>query len=87
MMRDQNREDVMPYRKNEDLPDRVRLHLPHHAQTIFREAFNHAFERYADPSKRHYAGGRDAAAHRVAWAAVKRSYRKDGDHWVPLNGG
>ena len=86
MMNNQDREDLMPYRKNEDLPDRVRRHLPLHAQTIFREAFNHAYERYADPSKRHYGGGRDEAAHRVTWAAVKRSYKKDGDVWVPLNG-
>jgi cation transport regulator len=82
-----HREDAMPYHSNRELPDRVRLHLPVHAQDIFREAFNHAYERYADPHKRHFGGGREAAAHRVAWAAVKRSYHKDGERWVPLNGG
>ena len=82
-----HREDAMPYHSNRDLPDRVRLHLPVHAQDIFREAFNHAYERYADPHKRHFGWGREAAAHRVAWAAVKRSYHKVGEHWVPLNGG
>ena len=76
----------MPYSSNADLPDRVRHHLPHHAQSIFREAFNHAYERYADPEKRHFGGSREAAANRVAWAAVKRSYYKDGDRWVALNG-
>ena len=75
----------MPYRSNHDLPEPVRRHLPSHAQDIFREAFNHAYDRYADPSKRQFGGGREAAAHRVAWAAVKRAYRKDGSQWVPLN--
>ena len=76
----------MPYLNNADLPDRVRTHLPDHAQSIFREAFNHAYDRYADPEKRHFGGTREAAANRVAWAAVKRAYHKDGDQWVPLNG-
>jgi len=76
----------MPYSSNADLPDRVRNHLPDHAQSIFREAFNHAYDRYADPEKRHFGGSREAAANRVAWAAVKRTYHKDGDQWVPLNG-
>ncbi len=76
----------MPYASNADLPDRVRNHLPDHAQSIFREAFNHAYDRYADPEKRHFGGTREAAANRVAWAAVKRAYHKDGDRWVPLNG-
>ena len=65
----------MPYATNEDLPESVKLHLPPHAQDIYREAFNHAFERY---------GGTDEGrAHRIAWAAVKRSYEKIGDEWVP----
>ncbi len=65
----------MPYATNEDLPESVKLHLPPHAQDISREAFNHAFERH---------GGRDEErAHRIAWAAVKRSYEKTGDEWVP----
>ena len=33
----------MPYDVNADLPPAVRSHLPEHAQTIFREAFNHAY--------------------------------------------
>src|SRR5512146_3145438 len=55
----------MPYAVNEDLPASVRGHLPPHAQDIYREAFNHAWERY---------GGDEPTAHRVAWAAVKRQY-------------
>ena len=67
----------MPYRSNEDLPPSLQQRLPAHAQDIFREAFNHAWESYADA-----AGRREEIAHRVAWAAVKRRYRKFGDVWV-----
>jgi len=67
----------MPYRENSDLPPSVRNHLPEHAQSIYREAFNHAFAAHAgDPRQ-------EEAAHRIAWAAVKRSYEKIGDEWVP----
>jgi cation transport regulator len=66
----------MPYSINADLPDSVRIHLPAHAQEIYREAFNHAFAaRAGDPR-------REEASHRIAWAAVKRAYIKAGDHWV-----
>ena len=64
----------MPYPTNRDLPPPVRRHLPPRAQDIYREAFNHAWQQY---------GGSEATAHRVAWAAVKRSYVKQGDAWVP----
>jgi cation transport regulator len=67
----------MPYRSNEDLPPSVRNHLPHHAQDIYREAFNSAYWQHAlDPR-------REEASHRIAWAAVKRSYVKEGLEWVP----
>ena len=56
----------MPYRTNEDLPPGVRYVLPEHAQDIYRAAFNSAWEQY----------GGDERAHRIAWAAVKRKYRK-----------
>jgi cation transport regulator len=66
----------MPYRENSDLPPSVRNHLPEHAQSIYREAFNHAFAAHSgDPRQ-------EEAAHRIAWAAVKRSYEKIGDEWV-----
>ena len=65
----------MPYPVNEDLPPSVRNHLPPHAQDIYREAFNHAWQQYA---------GDEATPHRIAWAAVKRRYRKAGDVWVPI---
>jgi cation transport regulator len=66
----------MPYGTNDDLPFAVQSHLPPHAQSIYREAFNHAFESHAgDPRQ-------EEAAHRIAWAAVKRSYVKIGNRWV-----
>ena len=66
----------MPYSNNFELPRPVRSHLPEHAQDIYREAFNHAFEDHmGDPRQ-------EEAAHRIAWAAVKRRYRKEGDQWV-----
>lgn len=66
----------MPYSQNSDLPVAVRNHLPEHAQDIYREAFNHAFADHAgDPRQ-------EEAAHRIAWAAVKRSYVKEGVMWV-----
>jgi cation transport regulator len=67
----------MPYRVNEELPNSVRSHLPEHAQSIYREAFNHAYRAHAGES------GREQRAHMIAWAAVKRSYVKAGDMWVP----
>ena len=66
----------MPYSQNFELPLSVRRHLPEHAQDIYRAAFNHAFEAHrGDPRQ-------EEAAHRIAWAAVKRRYVKDGDAWV-----
>jgi cation transport regulator len=68
----------VPYRENEDLPTPVRHHLPSHAQDIYREAFNAAWQGYADDPRR------EEIAHRVAWAAVKRKYRKVGEDWLPI---
>lgn len=63
----------MPYETNEDLPPAIRRHLPPHAQDIFRAAFNSAWIGY---------GADEEIAHRVAWAAVKKRYRKAGSDWV-----
>ena len=66
----------MPYASNSDLPASVQAHLPTHAQGIYREAFNHAFAAHAgDPHQ-------EERAHRIAWAAVKRSYVKVGGSWI-----
>jgi cation transport regulator len=63
----------MPYPSREALPDSVRKHLPEHAQDIFVNAFNNALDEYGDEPR----------AFRVAWGAVKRKYRKQGERWVP----
>ena len=68
----------MPYANNNDLPAPVRHHLPQGAQTIYREAFNGAWHQYATSERR------EEIAHRVAWTAVKKRYRKAGEMWVPL---
>ncbi|WFN33962.1 ChaB family protein [Methanogenium sp. S4BF] len=43
----------------------------------FLAAFDNAWEEYADPGKRRDDESREETAHRVAWAAVKRCYRKN----------
>ena len=68
----------MPYLANDDLPASVRMHLPDDAQTIYREVFNSAWQTYANDLRQ------EEIAHRVAWAAVKRKYRKEGDVWRPI---
>ena len=71
----------MPYKTNAALPERVRRHLPPPAQTIYRNVFNSAWDRYRKTDPRY-----EEIAHRSAWAAVKRGYRKSGDVWVPKTG-
>ncbi|WP_410014972.1 putative cation transport regulator ChaB [Sodalis sp. C49] len=74
----------MPYKSNSDLPDSVTNVLPKHAQDIYREAFNHAWDQYADKSERRGDESREKTAHKVAWAAVKHGYQKgDDDRWHP----
>lgn len=64
----------MPYRTRSELPDSVKDNLPPHAQGIYKEAFNSAWEEYEHDESR---------AHRVAWGAVKKSYHKGEDgKWV-----
>ncbi|HTX49679.1 MAG TPA: ChaB family protein [Caulobacteraceae bacterium] len=70
----------MPYATIDELPDSVRGHLPAHAQEIFRGAFNHAWASYANDPRQ------EEIAHRVAWAAVKRRYRKAGEFWIERSG-
>lgn len=64
----------MPYDTRSDLPDSVRDNLPAHAQDIFKEAFNSAWDEYDHDEQR---------AFRVAWSAVKDVYEKDADgNWT-----
>ncbi len=73
----------MPYQTNLELPKNVTGHLPQHAQDIYREAFNHAWEEYADPEKRYTDESREAVAHKVAWSAVKKTYKNQEGQWLP----
>ncbi len=67
----------MPYDTLEELPDSVRDTLPKHAQEIYKEAYNSAWDEYKDAEDRRGDASREETAHRVAWGAVKRSYQKD----------
>jgi cation transport regulator len=69
----------MPYKQLGDLPDSVRDNVPRHAQEIYLEAFNSAWDQYADPDERRGDASREETAHRVAWAAVKQKYEKGDD--------
>ncbi len=75
----------MPYRTNQELPPSVKDNLPAHAQDIYREAFDSAWEEYSDASKRRGKESREEVAHKVAWAAVKQSYEKVGNQWQRKN--
>lgn len=74
----------MPYKTRDDLPDSVRSNLPAHAQDIYKEAFNSAWDEYKNPDDRKKGGSQEEAAHRVAWSAVKQKYEKGlDDKWHP----
>lgn len=76
----------MPYKTREELPDAVKSALRNvpHAQEIYKEAYNSAFENYADPQKRSDDASREEVSHRVAWSAVKQRYEKgEDDMWHP----
>lgn len=60
----------MPYSSSQELPSNVTNVLPPHARDIYKEAFNNAYEEYADQEDP------EDAARRVAWSAVKRTYKK-----------
>ena len=58
--------------------------LPSHAQKIYTKAHKNALKQYSSPSRRR--GGKrqskEQVAHKVAWSAVKKEYKKKGDKWV-----
>jgi len=62
----------MPYKSINGLPKSVKDNLPKKAQEIYMKAFNNADEQYKD----------EVIAHKVAWSAVKREYKKKDDKWV-----
>lgn len=61
----------MPYNNINDLPKQLES-LPNDAKKIFLSAFNSAFDQYKDDDK----------AFAVAWDAVKKKYKKEGESWV-----
>ena len=69
----------MPYRNTNELPSSVKNVLPEHAQDIYKEAFNSAYDEYASPEKRHGSEDHEEVAHKVAWSAVKAKYEKGAD--------
>lgn len=73
----------MPYTTINELPEGVRNVLPPHAQDIYKEAFNSAYDTYDKPDERRGDDSREETAHKVAWSAVKKAgYQKgDDDTW------
>ena len=58
--------------------------LPEHAQHIYKKAHANAIEQYQNHGKRR-GGKRQSAeqvAHKVAWSAVKKEYKKKGNEWI-----
>ena len=55
----------MPYDHRTDLPESVQDNLPAHAQDIYKEAYNSAWDEYGHDKSR---------SHAVAWSAVKTSH-------------
>ena len=76
----------MPYSKTSELPESVKNVLPAHAQDIYKEAFNSAYDEYKNAKDRKDDSDREETAHKVAWSAVKNKYEKgDDDKWHPKN--
>ena len=59
--------------------------LPEHVQEIYKEAHVNALKQYQKPEKRRGGKKQSAehfSAHKVAWAAVKKKYEKQGGTWI-----
>jgi cation transport regulator len=69
----------MPYTSINELAESVRNVLPKHAQEIYKEAFNSAYDQYDQPSERRGDDDREETAHKVAWSAVKKAGYSKGD--------
>ena len=67
----------MPYNSRSELPKQVKDNLPPHAQDIYKEAFNNAWERYKNPEDRRGNVSREEVAQKIAWSAVKKKYKKN----------
>jgi cation transport regulator len=75
----------MPFQTSGGLPDAAKHVLPTHAQYIYKEAFNHAYDEYKNAENRRGHENRETIDHKVAWAAVKQKYAKGGgDKLYPI---
>ena len=75
----------MPYSENNELPKTVTNVLSDHAQDIYRNAFNRAWDDYEDPSDRPEDESREDSAHNKAWGAVKTAADKGNSNNWDLN--
>lgn len=56
-----------------ELPEQIKTNLPKHAQEIWRETYNSAYEEYDYDEE---------IAAKIAWGSVRRSYKKtDSGEW------
>lgn len=69
----------MPFKSINELPDNLKAILPTHAQEIYKEAFNSAYDEYKKSDHRRGDNDREGVSHRVAWSAVKHKYQKGPD--------
>ena len=67
----------MPYKSISELPKNVKNVLPKHAQEIFKEAYNSAWDEYDKPEERRGDSSREETAMKIAWSAVKKKYEKN----------
>lgn len=65
----------MPYHSKKTYPTASAV-LPEHAQEIYKEAFNSAWDQYKHSEDRRGDASREETAHKVAWAAVKHDYQR-----------
>lgn len=64
----------MPYDKRSELPESDRDNLSAHAQDIYKEAYNSAWDQYDHDESR---------SHAVAWSAVKeKNHKNEAGDWV-----
>lgn len=61
----------MPYNNISELPESVKNVLPKPAQKLFMKVFNASFDKYGEDR-----------AFKIAWAAVKKRFKKKGNIWV-----
>lgn len=69
----------MPYTSTTELSDGVKNVLPKHAQEVYKEAFNSAYDHYDTPGERRGNETREETAHKVAWNAVKKAGYSKGE--------